>query len=302
MIKYSLVLLTAAAVIFSTGCESECCRTPGPTAVISGLVAGRTVTTDSFILKGTESHDNNDGGSIAKYSWTVDGVPAAEGQTLSDGTHEVCLTVTDNDGLTNKTCGTVVVGTATTDPKAIITQLPTTCTPGDTLNVSGTTSTGNPTSYAWIPASIGTSANGTVACPASGSQEVCLTVTNAAGATNRTCKTVTAESSSCNANFIVKKDYENNITVAPEADITRGGKLWFIYEGSGTVVWSANNGTDAHTNCMAEENGPYHGTETSLTTYLTTCPGNDYTDLNVILTVTMPDGEDCNSTQHFNVP
>ena len=239
MIKYSLVLLTAAAVIFSTGCESECCGTPAPTALIDGLNAGATVTTSSFTLSGARSHDNNDGGTITNYSWTVDGVAANEGQTLSAGSHEVCLTVTDNDGLTNETCGTVVIGVAT-GPKAIITQLAITCTVGDTLNVSGSTSTGSPVSYAWTPSAIGTTASGTINCPAAGvAQEVCLTVTDSAGATNQTCSTVTgaAEATSCNPAITAKDSagnvvttvsaggiytFENNVTAAncPAAECT----------------------------------------------------------------------------------
>ncbi|HIP60121.1 MAG TPA: hypothetical protein EYH01_06820, partial [Campylobacterales bacterium] len=112
MIKYSLVLLTAAAVIFSTGCESECCGTPAPTALILGLTAGQSVTTDSFTLSDGGSHDNNSGGSVTNRKWTVDGQDAQVGDTLTAGTHEVCLFVTDNDGLTNQTCGTVEISAA----------------------------------------------------------------------------------------------------------------------------------------------------------------------------------------------
>ena len=38
MIKYSLVLLTAAAILFSTGCDDECCGIATPEA---NVAAGR---------------------------------------------------------------------------------------------------------------------------------------------------------------------------------------------------------------------------------------------------------------------
>ena len=119
MIKYSLALLVAAAAVVGVvGCDGECCGTPAPTAVIAGLKAGQSVTVDGFTLSDGGSHDNNNGGSVSSRKWTVDGQSAQAGDALATGKHEVCLLVTDNDGLTDKTCGTVIVG-AVAGPKAI---------------------------------------------------------------------------------------------------------------------------------------------------------------------------------------
>ncbi len=194
MVRYSLALLSVAtaAVLFSGCGDGGCCATPSPTAVIAGLKAGEVITRENFTLSGIESHDNNSNGRVVDYLWTVNGTEVASGYTLPVGTHDVCLTVTDNDGLTDKTCGKVTI-TATTNqaPTARITPaLPTSCTAGQILNVSGATSSdtdGNIASYAWTPASIGTSASSTVTCPSSGPFQVCLTVTDNDGATHKRC-------------------------------------------------------------------------------------------------------------------
>lgn len=259
MIRYSLVLLTAAAVIFSAGCDGECCGTPSPTAIIDGLNSGQTLNATAFTLSGARSHDNNDGGSITNYTWTVDGAAASEGQTIPSGTHEVCLTVTDNDGLTNQSCGTVIIAAAS-GPEAIITQLPTTCTPGDTLNVSGSTSTGSPVSYAWTPNTIGTTASGTINCPAAGvAQEVCLTVTDSADATDQTCSTVTgvAAEITCNPSITAKEDGTNNIVTSLIAGDTYNFENNVTAENCPTAVctWSVkshNTVSDSFFTCLIE--------------------------------------------------
>ncbi|MCH9812976.1 MAG: PKD domain-containing protein [Epsilonproteobacteria bacterium] len=196
MVKYSLIALAAATVLF-TGCDQgECCGAGGvaPTAVIASaaLAAGT--------LDGTGSKDNNDDGRIVKEEWSVDGtVVDPTNYVLAAGTHTVCLTVTDNDDLTNQTCQDVTIAAGNRAPTAAITA-PTaatiTCDAGEVVQFtgSGTDSDGEISSYAWTPASVsGSGANVTYTCPASGSQQVCLTVTDNDNAisTNSACKTVT---------------------------------------------------------------------------------------------------------------
>jgi hypothetical protein len=193
MIKYSLALLTATAVVFSAGCDGACCGTPAPTAVILGLTAGQSVTTDSFTLSDGGSHDNNNGGSVTTRQWTVDGQDAQAGDSLAAGSHEVCLLVTDNDGLTNETCGTVIVSTGANPAPVASVNAPASCTPNSQVDISGSgTDDGSIASYSWTPSSI-TGESGQITCPASGSTTVCLTVTDDEGKdSTQVCKTINA--------------------------------------------------------------------------------------------------------------
>ncbi len=210
MMKYSLVLLAASAVLF-TGCgDGECCQPPlnPPVASIAEANNQTIVAGSALTFTGAASSDSD--GTVQGYRWSVNGTEVSSGDGAVEplnytfptaGSYEVCLSVTDNDNLnsTNKECRTVVVTAAPAvnqKPVARITEFPTTCDAGDTLNVSGTTSSDDSavSSYTWTPASIGTGASGTITCPASGSMEVCLTVTDNGTPpldSDRVCKSVT---------------------------------------------------------------------------------------------------------------
>jgi hypothetical protein len=201
MIRYSLVLLAAAAV-FSGCSSSECCEKGiAPIAVIAGLGAGQTLVADSFTLGDGGSSDSD--GTVSSRTWTVGGVEVENGYTLPVGTHDVCLLVTDNDGLTNKTCGKVTINeVANVAPTAVVTAPDgVTCDAGVelTLNGNGTDTDGTVavSTYVWNPNTniTGSGASVTYTCPASGSQEVCLTVTDNDGASSvetvASCKTIT---------------------------------------------------------------------------------------------------------------
>jgi hypothetical protein len=137
----------------------------------------------SFALSALNSKDSDSSGSSAKgiksHSWKIDGVSANDGDTVpADGkAHKVELTVTDDEGNSATTVGWVKIDGS--KPTASFT-LASTCTPGEVINLSGngTDSDGTVTGYKWRVGSTATTADTTVTCPASGSQEVCLTVTD----------------------------------------------------------------------------------------------------------------------------
>jgi len=189
MYKYSLVLLAASAVLFSGCGEGECCQNiNAPIAVIeSGAL-------NSGTLSGVGSRDTNADGSIVSYKWTVDGNNVDATYTLPDGTHEVCLTVTDNDGLTNSTCKSVTIDPATNAKPVATVNAPATCIADSNINISGSgTDDGSIASYNWTPDTI-MGQTGAITCPSSGSTQVCLTVTDNEGlASDEVCKTITVE-------------------------------------------------------------------------------------------------------------
>ncbi len=307
MIKYSLVLLAAVAVFSGCG-EDECCFSGiAPTAVIAGLGAGQTLVADSFTLGDGGSSDSD--GTVSSRTWTVGGVEVENGYTLPVGTHDVCLLVTDNDGLTDKTCGKVTINeVANVAPTARVTA-PSTCDAGDTINISGTTSSdsdGNVASYAWTPTSI-TGATGTITCPASGSQEVCLIVTDNDGEVSSNtdnCKTITvntvvpstfgliASSTGDGFNiFCSSDDATNNITIGAGTDIQE--IYWDVDYGTGDSNWTQSgwNSTPNSDGITPAEHfcGKWLG-------------GNGWTAGNPIdITANVLDNSDVNTTYEFTI-
>ncbi len=203
MIKYSIVLLAAVAVF--NGCSSsECCEKGiAPVAVIAGLGAGETLVADSFTLGDGGSSDSD--GTVSSRTWTVGGIEVENGYTLPVGTHDVCLLVTDNDGLTDKTCGKVTINEVeNVAPTATVTASSATCIADEDVILEGTSAdaedgTVDTSTYVWSPNTniTGSGASVTYVCPASGSQEVCLTVTDSGGQesakTSSSCTTITVD-------------------------------------------------------------------------------------------------------------
>jgi hypothetical protein len=130
MIKYSLALLATAIVIFSTGCENECCgsvkKDPAPTPspepaanaapVILDLLGTSNNSTKSctpgeilnLSANATDPDQNLDENT---YTWKVDGTVITNGTVdcPADGqTKQVCATVKDEEGLeSNEVCITL---------------------------------------------------------------------------------------------------------------------------------------------------------------------------------------------------
>ncbi len=260
MVKYSLVLLAAVAVFSGCG-EDECCFSGiAPTAVIAGLGAGQTLVADSFTLGDGGSSDSD--GSVSSRTWTVGGVEVENGYTLPVGTHDVCLLVTDNDGLTDQTCGKVTINeVANVTPTARVTApYGVTCDAGVELilNGSGTDTDGTVavSTYVWSPNTniTGSGASVEYTCPASGSQEVCLTVTDNDGASSiktvNSCKTITVNTIAPSAFGLIASptgtdgfnilcssdDATNNITIGAGTDIQE--IYWYVDYGDESSTWT----------------------------------------------------------------
>ncbi len=118
--------IVLAAIFTGCGSSSSCCNADSnnnqtlgnkipPVAAITGLANSTTISVgQSLSANGTSSSDRD--GSVITYSWAVDGVATSTSTNPtftfnSAGTHEVCLTVTDNDNLNsaNTECRTVIV-------------------------------------------------------------------------------------------------------------------------------------------------------------------------------------------------
>ncbi len=125
MIKYSLIALAAAAVLFSVGCDDgECCN-----GVEAPVVAANVAPVISRVLGATNNStvdctpgatrtlaatDSDVNGNLDtnSYSWTVDGVANTSGTVdcPADGeTKKICVTVKDDAGLeSNEVCVNLV--------------------------------------------------------------------------------------------------------------------------------------------------------------------------------------------------
>jgi hypothetical protein len=121
--------LTLATLLVGCGGDKACCNTSKalshnqgtdeqkgnsinepPIAAITGLGAKSTIPSDKdFRLDGASSSDSD--GSIVSYDWSVDGKPYSKESNpsfnLPSGSHEICLSVTDNNGLSTQECKTV---------------------------------------------------------------------------------------------------------------------------------------------------------------------------------------------------
>ncbi len=160
-----------------------------PTSQITVSAARVSFGTDVF-FSGLNSYD--DDGDIVNYAWNFGDGTTSEQAELSHtygatGAYQASLTVTDNDGLTNTSSVTVTVTTEL--PNAVISDISTSYSLGDTIAFDATASTdpdGSIVDYAW---SFGDGAEGNGALvehtyTATGSYQVVLTVTDNAGAIN----------------------------------------------------------------------------------------------------------------------
>jgi PKD repeat protein len=125
MKKTILSSIVLASLFVGCGDGDSCCDgktniggtslgTP-PVATITNLTNNTTITAgQSLSVNGTSSADRD--GSVVGYSWEVDGKPYSTDANpiitlTAPGSHQVCLTVTDNDNLNsaNVECRTVIV-------------------------------------------------------------------------------------------------------------------------------------------------------------------------------------------------
>ncbi len=199
--KISLVSI-AAALSFLTGCDSDCCMKVlhPPVAKILGIPSG-TLDGTTLDVQGNGSTDSD--GNVVSYLWKIDGESVSQepNPTLtfdSAGEHEVCLTVTDNDGKSDTTCQKVIVPEPQ-GPTSVITGLE-----GKTLKtdcpirISGTSSyTGDCqiTEFAWTrDAQTTPFATGSVislSFNTTGSHRICLTTRCDNGLSDTKCENVT---------------------------------------------------------------------------------------------------------------
>jgi len=151
------------------------------------------------------SGSNDPDGTITSYSWNFGDGTTGSGATAyhrftSDGTYVVRLTVTDDDGATDTTQTSVVVGSAPNQPpSAAMTVSPSSAQVGQPISLSGSGSSdpdGSIVSYQWSFGD-GASSSGVStshAYSSTGTYTVRLTVTDNDGATDVETRTVTITS------------------------------------------------------------------------------------------------------------
>jgi|GEM_PF-2992356 len=215
MLKFSLSLFAVA--LLYTGCGSNnCCdgdnaleeegnRTAlkvAPTAVLSSetkeCTEGSTIRFD-----GRNSVDPD--GFVQNYLWIIDGKEVATAPVPAfacdvPGEKEVCLKVTDNDGLVSSVvCQNYIVKekeVVQIPPKAII-EAPEFCTIGEKITVNGVKSSdsdGEVMAYTWsFEEQNATAKEATFTCAKVGAQELCLKVTDNDGLTDSNCTTVVGQ-------------------------------------------------------------------------------------------------------------
>lgn len=117
----------ATVLMLLSGCNSDCCMKVlhPPVAKILGMPSDGVLDQMSIDVQGNSSTDSD--GNVVSYLWKIDGNPVSQepNPTLTfdtAGSHEVCLTVTDNDGKSDTTCKTVTVPEPQ-GPTAVITGL-----------------------------------------------------------------------------------------------------------------------------------------------------------------------------------
>ncbi len=142
MNKFVLGSLVLATSIF-VGCgggSTSCCDTPNslvesgmtpPVAKITGLNDTTISIGQKLTGEALASYDRDEDGKVVGYKWSVNGKEVSTNRSTSftfnvSGTHKVCLTVTDNDGLdsVNEECKVVTVlgkvSTRAVAPTAVI--------------------------------------------------------------------------------------------------------------------------------------------------------------------------------------
>ena len=173
-------------------------RPPKATLTYSGTPrVDHTVT-----FRATKSHDPD--GEIVEYRWEDDDGDSLTGETVEAipreaRTHEVTLTVTDDDGGTDSTTMAIDVlpnhDNADQQPIASVTVSPATPTVGETITLDASQSAaphGEITAYDWSDGDDRTYTGETVEVTASapGDREISLTVTDETGETTTLTKTV----------------------------------------------------------------------------------------------------------------
>lgn len=301
-IKYSLVLLAATAVLFTACGEDECCS-QGLIAPVATITQTAGTGVQSYVLDGSGTDAD---GNVVETIWSVNDTVVSEGYALSEvGTYEVCLTVIDNDGLSDTDCTTIEI----TNASPVVSAGTYSCVEGETIVLDNATATDDSglDSVSWtnVAGNANTISNATYTCGDAGTYtNTCLTAVDDDGVSVTNCATITVSAPDCDADFVILNGSENNTTILDDGDFTKGDLLWFVYDGDAdTVLWQASNNV-GHTNCMVDP-VLVKGSNTAATTYIYTCSQpntalSPYSQVDVNLTVTYTNGDTCFTSQTIN--
>lgn len=138
-------------------------------------------------------------GSVQSWSWDFgDGTTSTQQNPThsfaTQGTYNVCLTVTDGTGNKGKSCDNVVVGAAPqSPPTAAFSFTPTSPMAGESIQFTdGSIDDGAVTAWSWElgDGTTATQQNPSHSYADDGRYDVCLEVTDDAGTTDRTCRSI----------------------------------------------------------------------------------------------------------------
>ncbi|HIP59183.1 MAG TPA: hypothetical protein EYH01_01990 [Campylobacterales bacterium] len=297
-----------------------------PDARISGFEDGVVLLGDTLEIDSIESSDAD--GNVTKYRWTLDdeNISTEKNPTIDlpteEGSHVLCLEVTDNDELTSKmVCKSFTIPPIDEEPMAVLTGLndnviKTFCP----VSVSGINSIANVSdivSYKWtIDNNLTLSgADQNLTFDTLGEHEVCLEVIDSNDFNNTQCSTIVVENHDAPTPVLTLFDDVKTIITKDDL-LQKGAKYDFSCAGSKddcgneepmTCEWNAHsyridtdgNRVDFISDCLAHIGSPVVGKESWIT--LCSAPYDNYKYVEIELKITDQFGKSTTETKIFEV-
>ncbi len=298
-----------------------------PEARISGLIDGTVLFGDILEIDSVESSDVD--GNVIKYQWSLDDINISIEQNptialpTEEGTHTLCLEVTDNDNLTStQVCKTFTIPPVDQEPMAVMSGLnvdgkliKTKC-PVIVSGINSIANDSNITAYMWtVDKNItlrGEDQN--LSFDTLGEHEVCLTVTDTNELNNTQCSKILVNDHVAPTPVLTLTDSTDSVMTKDDL-LTRSTRYDFTCAGSTddcgneepmTCEWNAHSyrieneqRIDYISDCLAHNNAPVVGQESWI--QLCGSPVSAYTHIEIELKITDQFGKSTTETQIFEV-
>jgi hypothetical protein len=303
-----------------------------PIAKYNGLSDGAVLTGNTLTIDGVVSSDSD--GNVSGYKWTLDSVEISTQQNptidlpTQEGSHMLCLEVTDNDSLTsNKTCKTFTIPHKNSNPTAVISGLNDIVVKTDCpVSLSGTTSVapdGNINTYEWtVDDTIKYSGKDQkISFATLGIHKVCLNVIDSNSLSDEQCSNVNVQPHVAPTPVLTLKDSTNKVlNPNPSGDLLlRNGRYDISCAGSVddcnntepmTCEWNAHsyiidangNKVDYITDCFNDAEHTGHGPKVAKDSWITLCGDtNRFKFVEIELKITDKFGKTSTRTDIFEV-
>ncbi len=296
-----------------------------PEARISGFEDGVVLLGNTLEIDSIESSDTD--GNVTAYRWILDdeNISVEKNPTIDlpieEGSHKLCLEVTDNDELISKmVCKSFTIPSINEEPMAVMSGLndnviKTLC-PVAVSGLNSIAADSDIVSYAWsIDNNL--TLNGkdqNLSFDTLGEHEVCLSVTDSNDLNNTQCNTIVVEDHVSPTPILTLFDNVGDVITKDDL-LQRGGSYDFSCAGSEddcgneepmTCEWNSHsyrivNGerVDYVSDCLAHNNSPVVGQESWIK--LCGSPASAYTYIEIELKITDQFGKSTTETQIFEV-